>query len=90
MSIPPPEEVAEALVEEMNDNDKLAQFPDLLIERITSAIKAAVEAETEACAKICDDEDGHIHWSGTDHNVRVRQDALKEAAAAIRSRSEKP
>ena len=59
-------------------NQKLAAFADDM-----------VRDERDACAKICDDEDQAIASAGSYNNWAMREDALKEAAAAIRARSQK-
>ena len=48
-------------------------------------IAAAVAEERERCAKIADDEDGEISWSGTDLGVAGRQSACRQIARLIRA-----
>ena len=45
----------------------------------------AQEAMREAAAKVCDDDDEELAYSGQYNNWNARSDALKLAAAAIRA-----
>jgi hypothetical protein len=48
----------------------------------------AQEAMREAAAKVCDDDDEELAYSGQYNNWNARSDALKLAAAAIRARAD--
>jgi hypothetical protein len=62
----------------------------LAAERITRlrslSTTVDVEGEREACARIAEDDDGHITHYGEDRNTRVSQETGRAIAAAIRSR----
>jgi hypothetical protein len=52
---------------------------------LEAAVKAAIEAEREACAKVCD---SSIHDTYIEGYTGAKHSARRECAAAIRARGE--
>lgn len=79
-----------SVIEEDRDG---AKHPSAKLQRsLSEALKETVSIDPsdrdevlEQAARVCDDEEGVISHAGEHRNIVMRQDALREAAAAIRA-----
>lgn len=82
------EKTARELYDCLKDAQEKGAWIDSQLNLIADALKAAVEAEREACAKTADLE-SNKHWVGQDElYIRGHCSGTKRVAATIRARGE--